>query len=90
MRRHISRNSFLEDILQQTRNRFQQLTRECESNVRQALADQFHDLKETLDIIRTDNAAADGEQDPEFRDRVQVTVQRSKERLEIVRQLIEG
>ncbi|ETS82271.1 hypothetical protein PFICI_07273 [Pestalotiopsis fici W106-1] len=79
MRNHISRNMIFEGILRRAKDCFRELVQKCEADVRVLLTDQFEELQATLDIIRTENTATDGEQDPEFRDRVQLTAHAARE-----------
>lgn len=79
MRRHLSRNVIFVDLLRRTKNCFRDLVQKCEADVRVLLTDHFEELQATLDIVRSENAATDGEQDPEFRDRVQLTAHAARE-----------
>ncbi|KAK6073656.1 Nuclear GTPase SLIP-GC 3 [Seiridium cupressi] len=79
--RHVSQEELFKGILKITAKRFKTLVKECQRDIRRVLQEQFEELKATLDIVRNENAATEGEQDLEFCDRVQEAIARSKQRM---------
>lgn len=78
MNRKISEDELFEGILEETWKRFRTSINESEREVQRVLSLQFDGLKATLDIVRNENAISEGEQDPDFRVRVQEALARSK------------
>jgi translation initiation factor 2 alpha subunit (eIF-2alpha) len=85
---YISREDLFEKILRQTARDFGTSVKDCQSDIRRVLREQFDDVRATLDMVRNENAVTEGEQDPEFRDRVEAAVKAGKETLESIRSIV--
>ncbi|KAH8198037.1 hypothetical protein TruAng_007812 [Truncatella angustata] len=77
--RHISQEALFDGILRETTTHFRASVTRCETEVRRVLREQLGEFKATWDIVRNENAATEGEQDPGFRQRVESTLQVSQE-----------
>jgi hypothetical protein len=61
------------------RNRFNVLTHDLQNSVAAVVETHLDIIRRTLDIIRSDNAASESEQDPEFRGRVEAGIGSAKD-----------
>lgn len=75
----LSRESIFENLMKNFRNKFTILADSLQSDIEVAVATHLDVIRETLDIVRNENAASESEQDPEFRGRVQAEVQTAQD-----------
>ncbi|KAI1130430.1 hypothetical protein F5Y10DRAFT_289396 [Nemania abortiva] len=65
-------------VLEDSRKEFRGLTSTLENRVRETVAEHAKSIKETLDIVRGENAAREADRDPAYRARVEEEVGRVK------------
>ena len=65
--------------MKEFRNRFKVLANDLQRNIEAAVETHLDVVRRTLDIIRSENAASESEQDPEFRFRVEAKIRTAKE-----------
>src|SRR6266699_460193 len=74
----IGRRGLFEDLLNKFKNNFYRLADDLQSDVQAAVRTHLDVIRNSLDILRSENAALESEQDPEFRGRVEAEVGRVK------------
>ncbi|KXX76645.1 Nuclear GTPase SLIP-GC [Madurella mycetomatis] len=67
------------------RDKFGELATALQTDVQAVLDENLHVIKGTLDVVRTDNAATEREEDPEFSNRIVDEAARVKARMERIR-----
>lgn len=67
------------------RDRFRELAAAFQTDVQAVLDENLDVIKGTLDVVRTDNAATEREEDPEFSNRVVDEAARVRARMERIR-----
>ena len=70
------------ELMSSFRNRFKDLANGLQNDIDAALETHLDVIRGTLDIIRTENAGTESEQDPEFRGRVEAETRTAKVNIE--------
>lgn len=78
----LSDEALFPNLMRQFRNEFRALALEFQEEVRNAVAKHLDAVRDTLDIIRSENVARESEQDPAFRRRVAAELERVREVME--------
>ncbi|KAM0324397.1 hypothetical protein ACHAQA_008179 [Verticillium albo-atrum] len=67
---NLGREALFENHMSQFQATFRELTAEWHTNMTEALELRLGELASTFDMVREDNAAQEGDQDPQFRERL--------------------
>jgi hypothetical protein len=65
--------------MKEFRNRFKVLANDLQTDIEAAVETHLDVVQRTLDIIRSENAASESEQDPAFRGRVEAEIGTAKD-----------
>lgn len=82
MSRHVSQPALLGNLTTRTTRELRALTAELQTRLNDAVRTQFRGLVATLDIVRSENAAAEGGRDRELWQRVESAVAEARQRWE--------
>ncbi|RYC53741.1 hypothetical protein CHU98_g12467 [Xylaria longipes] len=80
----VRRSGLFADLLKSFKSGFNGHIDNAQERIRETVGSQFDAIKDTLQIVRSDNAALESEMDPEFRGRVQARLETTKEEMERV------
>lgn len=84
----LRRHSLFEDLMRTFRDRFQDLADSAQAGIQRATTGYLDVVRGTLDIVRSENAALEGEREPEFRARVEEEVRAAKENMAAIKERI--
>lgn len=79
-----------DDLMRKFHGKFRELVGQMQQAVEDAVEEHLDVIRVTLDMVRDENVALEGERDPELRGRVAAELGRVKERMERVREVVEG
>jgi hypothetical protein len=88
MHRTLAREGLFEGLMRQFKRRFGSVVEAFESEVLCTIAAHLDAIKETLDMIRSDNVASESEQDPGFRHRVDVQARVVREEISRIQDVV--
>ncbi|KJZ74358.1 hypothetical protein HIM_06168 [Hirsutella minnesotensis 3608] len=78
IRRQLAQDRLFTDLMREWRRSFRELADQMQDNISGIINSNFTQIQETLDIVRRDSAANEGEMDAAFRDRVNETLIRAQ------------
>jgi hypothetical protein len=80
----VKRNGLFADLLKNSKRAFNEHADDAQESIKKIVDSHFESIRDTFDIIRSENIALECEKDPEFRSRVQARLKATKDAMERV------
>jgi len=78
IRRRLAQDRLFTDLMSKWRQGFREIADQMQENIRAIIVSNLTQIRETLDIVRRENAANEGEMDAAFRNRVNEALMRAQ------------
>ncbi|KAI0467376.1 hypothetical protein F4859DRAFT_494186 [Xylaria cf. heliscus] len=77
----VNRHDLFADLLKSFKSGFNSHVDKAQERIRETVGSNFNAIKDTLEIVRSDNVALESEMDPEFRGRVECRIEVTKKEM---------